>query len=129
MLGGLWESLIATFTGRRNSHDLKPGAYRQPVIEDQPDERPHFAWAGIVPHSGYDLDNRKVAKVQLLDESDDVGSVLLPPGIPVPSLSGVTKEGGIAHVARLLPMLVFEIPREVGNETGLKDPVNWGFFT
>jgi hypothetical protein len=65
----------------------------------------------------------------LLDESDDDGSVLLLPGIPVPSLSGVTKEGGIAHVAHLLPMLVSGIPREVGNETGFKDPVNWGFFT
>ncbi len=77
-----------------------------------------------MPHSGYDLDNRKVAKVQLLDESDDAGSVLLPHGIPIPSFSGVTKERGVAHVARLLPMPVSEIPREVGNETGLKDPVN-----
>ncbi len=34
MLGGLWESLITTFAGSRNSHDLKPGAYRQPVVED-----------------------------------------------------------------------------------------------
>ncbi len=34
MLGGLRESLIATFVGSRNSHDLKLGAYRQPVVED-----------------------------------------------------------------------------------------------
>ncbi len=64
-----------------------------------------------------------------MDESDDAGSVLLPPGIPIPSLSEVTKEGGVAHVARLLPMPVSGIPREVRNKTGLKDPVNWGFFT
>ncbi len=61
MLGGLRESLIATFAGSRISHDLKPGAYRQPVVEDQLGERPHFAWAGIVPHSSDDLDNRRVA--------------------------------------------------------------------
>jgi len=65
----------------------------------------------------------------LLDESDDAGNVLLPFGIPIPSLSKVTKEGGVAHVAHLLPMLVSGIPQEVGNETGLKDLVNWGFFT
>jgi hypothetical protein len=65
----------------------------------------------------------------LLDKSDDAGSVLLPLGIPIPSLSRVTKEGGVAHVAHLLPMPVSGIPREVGNETGLKDLVNWGFFT
>ncbi len=64
-----------------------------------------------------------------MDESDDARSVLLPPGIPVPSLSGVTKEGGVAHVACLLPMPISGVPREVGNKTGLKDPVNWGFFT
>ncbi len=82
-----------------------------------------------MPHSGDDLGNRRVVLVQLLDKSDDVGSVLLPLGIPIPSLSEETKEGGIAHVAHLLPMLVSGIPREVGNETGLKDLVNWGFFT
>ncbi len=60
MLGGLRESLIATFVGSRNSHDLKPGANRQPVVEGQPGECPHFAWAGIVPHSGDDLDNYRV---------------------------------------------------------------------
>jgi hypothetical protein len=129
VLGGLRESLVATLAGSLDSHDLEPGTYRQPVIKDQPGERPHLAWAGIMPHSGDDLGDRGVAKIQLLDEGDDVGSVLLPPGIPVSSLSRVTKERGIAHVVRLLPVPVSGIPWEVINKTGLEDPINWRFFT
>ncbi len=64
-----------------------------------------------------------------MDESDNAGSVLLPPGILVPSFNGVTKEGGVAHVAHLLPMPVSGIPREVRNETEFKDPINWRIFT
>ncbi|CAK9265776.1 unnamed protein product [Sphagnum jensenii] len=82
VLGGLRESLVTTLAGSLDSHDLEPGTYRQPVIKDQLGERPHLAWAGIMPHSGDDLGDRGVAKIQLLDEGDDVGSVLLPPGIP-----------------------------------------------
>jgi hypothetical protein len=108
---------------------LEPGTYRQPIIKDQPGERPHLARAGIIPHSGDDLGDRGVAEIQLLDEGDDAGSVLLLPGIPVSSLSRVTKERGVAHVVRLLPVPVSEIPREVRNKAGLKDPINWRFFT
>ncbi|CAK9272350.1 unnamed protein product [Sphagnum jensenii] len=35
-----------------------------------------------MPHSSDDLGDRGVAEIQLLDEGDDAGSVLLPPGIP-----------------------------------------------
>ncbi|CAM6002850.1 unnamed protein product [Sphagnum balticum] len=68
MLGKLWKSLIITFASSRDSHDLKPGANRQSIVEDQPSERPHFAGAGIMPHSGDDMGNRRVSKVQLLNE-------------------------------------------------------------
>jgi hypothetical protein len=129
VLGGLWESLVAALAGSLDSHDLEPGTYRQLVVKDQPGERPHLARAGIVPHSGDDLDDRRVAKIQLLDEGDDAWSVLLPPGIPVSSLSRVTKERGVAHVARLLPVPVSGIPWEVRNKARLKDPINWRFFT
>jgi hypothetical protein len=37
--------------------------------------------------------------------------VLLPPYILVSPLGRVAKEGGVAHVARLLPVLVSGIPR------------------
>jgi len=124
VLGGLWESLVAALVGSLDSHDLEPGTYRQLVVKDQPGERPHLARAGVVPHSGDDLDNCRVAKIQLLDEGDDVKGVLLPPGIPVSSLSRVTKERGVAHVVRLLQVLVSGIPREVKDKTRFKDPIN-----
>ncbi len=96
VLGRLRESLVAAFAGSLDSHGLEPGTHRQPVVEDQPGERPHLARAGIVPHSGNDLDDRRVVKVQLLDEGDDAGSVLLPPDILVSPLSRVSKERGVA---------------------------------
>ncbi len=111
VLGGLQESLVAALAGGRNSHDLEPSAYRQSIVKDQPGKRPHFVWAGIVPHPGNDLGDRRVAEVQVLDESDDAGSVLLPPCISVSPLSRVAKEGGVTHVARLLPVPVSEVPR------------------
>ncbi|CAK9857536.1 unnamed protein product [Sphagnum jensenii] len=111
VLNGLQESLVAALAGGQNSHDLELGTHRQPIVKDQPGKCPHLAWAGVVPHFGNDLDDRQVAKVQLLDECDDVGSVLLLPGVLVSPLSRVTKEGGIAHVARLLPVPVSKVPR------------------
>ncbi len=104
-------------------------ANRQPIVEDQLGKRPHFAWAGVVPHSSDDLRDRRVAKVQVLDKSDDVRSVLLPPCISVSPLSRVVEEGGVAHVARLLPVPISEVPREIGNEAGLKNPIDWAFFS
>jgi hypothetical protein len=73
VLGRLRESLVAAFAGGQDSHDLEPGAHRQPVIEDQPGECAHLLWAGIVPHSGNDLGDRRVSEIQLLDKGDDVG--------------------------------------------------------
>ncbi len=64
-----------------------------------------------MPHSGNDLGDRRVAEAQMLDESDDAGSVLLPPCISVSPLSRVAKEGGVAHVAHLLPVPVSRVPR------------------
>jgi hypothetical protein len=81
-----------------------------------------------VPHPSNDLGDRRVAEVHLLDESDDVGGMLLPPSISVPPLGRVTKEGGIAHVARLLPVPISQVPWKLGNETGFEDPVYWGSF-
>ncbi len=111
VLGGLRESLVTALAGGRNFHDLKPSTYRQPIVKDQLGKRPHLARAGVVPHSGNDLGDHRVAKVQMLDESDDAGSVLLPPCILVSPLSRVAKEGGVAHVARLLPVPVSGVPR------------------
>jgi hypothetical protein len=66
-----------------------------------------------VPHFGNGLGDRRVVKIQVLDEGDDVGGVLRFPGVLVPSIGRVTKEGGVAHVAHRLPMLVSWIPQEL----------------
>jgi hypothetical protein len=50
-------------------------------------------------------------------------------GILVPSLGGVSKEGSVAHVARRLPMPVPRIPREIRDESRLKNPIDWRFLT
>jgi len=67
-------------------------------------------------------------EVQLLDESDDARGMLLPPSISVSPLGRKTEEGGIAHVARLLPVPLSRVPRKLGNEAGFEDPVYWGSF-
>ncbi len=121
--------MIIALAGGRDPHDLEPSANQQPIVKDQPGKRPHFAWAGVVPHFSDDLCDRRVAKVQVLDKSDDVGSVLLPPCISVSPLNQVAEEGGIAHVASLLPVLVSGVPREIENEAELKNPIDWGFFS
>jgi hypothetical protein len=46
----------------------------------------------------------------MLYECDDAGGVLLPPCVSVSPLSQVAKEGGVAHVARLLPMTRPQVP-------------------
>jgi hypothetical protein len=60
MSGRFLEPLVAAFAGGLNSHGLKPGAHRQPVVEGQPGERTNFAGTRIVPHFGNDLGNRRV---------------------------------------------------------------------
>ncbi|CAN5968807.1 unnamed protein product [Sphagnum jensenii] len=98
-------------------------------MKGQPGEGPHFAWPGVVPYSGNDLGDRRVSKVEGLDEGDDAGGMLLPLRITVPPLSRVTKEGSVPYVARLLPMPVTWVPFELGDEAGLEDLVDWWFFS
>ncbi len=51
------------------------------------------------------------------------------PGILVPFLGGVSKEGGIAHVACRLPFPVSWIPRKIRNKSRLKNPIDGRFLT
>ncbi|CAK9861928.1 unnamed protein product [Sphagnum jensenii] len=81
-----------------------------------------------MPHPGNDLGNRRVAEVQILYEGDDAESVLFPPCISVPPLSRVAKEGGVTHVACLLPVPISGVPWEIEDEAGLKDPIDWRPF-
>ncbi len=81
-----------------------------------------------MPHPSDDLGDRRVAEVQLLYESDDAGGMLLPPSVSVSPLGRVTKEGGIAHVARLLLVSISRVPRKFGNEAGFEYPIYWGSF-
>jgi len=108
---------------------LEPSADRQPIVEDQPGEGPHFAWAGVVPHPGNDLGDRGVSEVEELDESDDAGSVLFSPCISISPLGRVAKERGVANVTRLLPVPVPWVPLELGDEAKLENPINGGFFS
>jgi hypothetical protein len=55
VLGGLKESLVATFASVLESHGLEPRAHREPSVEGQPDKGPHLVWAGVVPYPGDDL--------------------------------------------------------------------------
>ncbi len=55
VLGRFRESLVTALASGRDTHDMEPGADRQPIVEDQPSERPHLAWTGVVPHPGNDL--------------------------------------------------------------------------
>ncbi len=127
--GRFLEPLVTAFAGGLNSHGLEPGAHRQPVVECQPGERSNLAGTRIVPHSGNDLGNCRVVQTQVLDEGDDAGGMMFFPCIMVPSLGGVSKEGSVAHVARRLPMPVPRIPREIRDESRLKNPIDWRFFT
>ncbi len=129
MLGRFLEPLVAAFARGLNSHGLESGAHRQPVVEDQPGERSNLARTRIVPHSGNNLGNHRVVQTQVLDESDDARGAMFFPGILVPSLGGVSKEGSVAHVARRLPMPVPRIPQEIRDESRLKNPIDWRFLT
>ncbi len=64
-----------------------------------------------------------------MDEGDDAGGVMFFPGILVLSLGGVSKEGSVAHVARRLLVPVPRIPREIRDESKLKNPIDWRFLT
>ncbi len=127
--GRFLEPLVVAFARGLNSHGLELGAHRQPIVEGQPGERSNLARTCIVPHSGNDLANRRVVQIQVPDEGDDAGRVMFFLGILVPSLGGVSKEGSVAHVARRLPMPIPRVPREIRNESSLKNPVDWRFLT
>ncbi len=129
VLGRFRESLVTALASGRDSHDLEPSTDRQPIVEDQPGECPHLAWTGVVPHPSNDLGDRRVSEVKKLNEGNDAGGVLLPPCISVSPLGRITKERGIANVARLLPVPVSGVPLELGDEAGLENPVDWGFFS
>ncbi len=82
-----------------------------------------------MPNYGNNLGDRRVSKVEGLDEGDDAGGMLFPLCITVPPLGRVAKEGSVPYVARLLPVPVTWIPFELEDEAGLEDPVDWRFFS
>ncbi len=46
---------VADFAMGRDAHELQPCAYREALVEGQPDERPDLLRASVVPDSGYHL--------------------------------------------------------------------------
>ncbi len=57
VLRGLQKSLVAPLASGLNAHDLKPGAHRESVVENQPGEGAHLAGPGVMPDPGDDLSN------------------------------------------------------------------------
>jgi hypothetical protein len=129
VLGRLRETLVTTFAGGLEPHGLEPRAHREPSVEGQPDEGPHLAWAGVVPHPSNDLGGRGVPEVQPLDEVDNPRGAVRFSGVLVAPIGGVTEERSVPHVARLLPVRVSRVPLKVGNKSGSEDPVEKGFLT
>jgi len=46
---------VVDFALGRDAHELQPSAYREALVESQPDERPDLLWASVVPNPGYYL--------------------------------------------------------------------------
>jgi len=46
---------VVDFAMGRDAHELQPGAYREALVEGQPDECPNLLWASVVPDPGYHL--------------------------------------------------------------------------
>ncbi len=63
-----------------------------------------------------------------MDEGDNVGGVMFPLCVPVSPLGRVAEEGGVANLVLLLPVPITGVPFELGDKTGLKNPVDRGFF-
>jgi len=89
---------------RGDTHELKPGAYWETLVEGQPDERPCLPWASVVPDSCDHLGGCGVSEVESLDEGEHVGGVRRFPGVLVAPFSDVTKEGGVPEWWGGLPM-------------------------
>ncbi len=64
----------------------------------------------------------------MLDEGDDAGGVLFSSSVAIPPLGRVAEERGVVNIVFLLPVPISGVPLELGYETGLKYPVNRGFF-
>ncbi len=129
MLNRPRETLIAAFAGGLEPHGLKPRAHREPFVEGQPDEGSHFARAGIVLNPSHNLGGCGVSEAQPLNEIDDSGGSVWFSYVLVAPLGGVTEQGSIPHVARLLPMLISRVPLKVGNKSRSEDPVEERFLT
>ncbi len=64
----------------------------------------------------------------MLDEGNDAGGMLFFPCISISPLGRITKEGGVPNVVFLLPVPISGIPLELGDESGLKNPIDRRFL-
>jgi hypothetical protein len=83
---------IANFASRVNSDELQPGAYREALVERQPDERSHLTWARVVPKTGDHLRGCRVPEIEVLHKGQHFGGVCGPSGVRISSFGCVAKE-------------------------------------
>jgi len=112
----------------KDAHELQPCAYREALVEGQPDERPDLLRASVVPDSGYHLSSGWVSQAEALDEREHTGGVADSQCVFVSPLCGVTKKGGVTNRRWSLPMPFSWVPGEVLNKSWFKNPKEGGFL-
>jgi len=120
--GSFSMSKFANFALRGNSHELKPGAYQEALVEGQLDERPYLLWACVVPDFGDHLGGGGVPEVEPLNEGEHVGGVHRLIGVLVPLFGGVAKERGVPKWRGGLPTPLPWVPREGVSYLALAGP-------
>ncbi len=83
---------------------LKPCAYREALVEGYPNEAAHFPRACVVPYPGDHLRRGGVAKVKVLDESEDAKRTRQFLGIFVSSFCYVSEERSVPQGGDGLPV-------------------------
>lgn len=76
MSRGFLRVRVTHFALRGKANLLEPGRNREAFVENQPDERAHLPWAGVVPESSRQLSARGVFKVEIVKEKLHAGHVV-----------------------------------------------------
>ncbi len=120
---GFFRVEVANFAYRVNSHELQLGANREALVECQPYERSHLAWARVVPELGGHLCGCRVPEIEALHEGQHIGGVCSLSSVRVSSFGRVAKERRVPQRWVRSPMPFSRIPWEVLNESRFVDPV------
>jgi len=75
MLRGFFGVGVVDFASRSDAHDLKPGSHWEALVEGQPDECAHLAWARVMPYPGDQLSGCSVPEIEALEECHHIRGV------------------------------------------------------